>query len=72
MDIIDTWYHLMVSTLLYTNPTIQIYRLHAAAQEAITQINSNTRIGSLDHVLLAATEGNADQVNVFYFNLIYL
>ena len=64
IDLMDTWYHLMVSTLLYTNPTVQMFRLHSAAQDAINLMGVNTRIGSLDHLLLGITEGDAHQVSI--------
>lgn len=58
----DTWYHLMVSTLLFTTPTVKLFRLHSAAHDAITCIGGEQRTTSLDHVLLAAMEVDALQV----------
>lgn len=62
VDLMDTWYHLMVSTLLFTTPTVKLFRLHSAAQDAITCIGGEQRTTSLDHVLLAAMEVDALQV----------
>ncbi|KAK7073302.1 Nucleoporin nup85 [Halocaridina rubra] len=61
-DLMDTWYHFMVSTLLFTNPTIKFFRLHAAAQDAISAMRGEDMTTSLDHVLLAAMEADALQV----------
>ncbi|XP_064080429.1 nuclear pore complex protein Nup85-like isoform X2 [Macrobrachium nipponense] len=62
IDLMDTWYHLMVSTLLFTNPTIKLFRLHSAAQDAINVLGGEQGITPLDHVLLAAMEADAHEV----------
>ena len=62
VDLMDTWYHLMVSTLLFTNPTIKLFRLHTAAQGAITTMGGEERITPLDHILLAVMESDAHEV----------
>ncbi|XP_042223537.1 nuclear pore complex protein Nup85-like isoform X2 [Homarus americanus] len=62
IDLMDTWYHLMVSTLLFTCPTVKLFRLHNAAQDAITSIGGEQRTTPLDNVLLAAMEADTHQV----------
>lgn len=58
----DTWYHLMVSTLLFTCPTVKLFRLHSAAQDAIACTGGEQRLTLLDNVLLAAMEADTHQV----------
>ncbi|XP_071540417.1 nuclear pore complex protein Nup85 isoform X2 [Panulirus ornatus] len=61
-DLMDTWYHLMVSTLLFTCPTVKLFRLHSAAQDAIAFTGGEQRLTPLDNVLLAAMEADSHQV----------
>lgn len=62
LDVLDTWYHLMVSTLLFTAPTIKLFRLHGAAQDAIMIMGGEQRTTPLDEVLLATMEADVHQV----------
>nr|XP_053639909.1 nuclear pore complex protein Nup85-like isoform X1 [Cherax quadricarinatus] len=62
IDLMDTWYHLMVSTLLFTCPTVKLFRLHSAAQDAIACVGGEQSTTPLDHVLLAAMEADIHQV----------
>lgn len=43
---------------------MKLFRLHSAAQDAITCIGGEQRTTSLDHVLLAAMEVDALQVGM--------
>ncbi|XP_069188460.1 nuclear pore complex protein Nup85 isoform X4 [Procambarus clarkii] len=61
-DLMDTWYHLMVSSLLFTCPTVKLFRLSSAAQDAIACTGGEQRTTPLDNVLLAAMEGDSHQV----------
>ncbi|KAK4307301.1 hypothetical protein Pmani_020927 [Petrolisthes manimaculis] len=62
-DLTDTWYHLMVSTLLYTNPTAKLFHLAGAAQDAIEHTRGNhSAITPLDRILLASMEADTHQV----------
>lgn len=64
-DLTDTWYHLMVSTLLYTNPTAKLFHLAGAAQDAIENTRGNhSAITPLDRILLAAMEADIHQVRL--------
>lgn len=62
VDLMDTWYHLMVSTLLFTKPTVKLYHLSNASQDAIVRMQDHQVITALDHVLLAAMEADMYQV----------
>lgn len=59
----DTWYHLMVSTLLFTKPTVKLFHLSNASQDAIVRMQDQQVITALDHVLLAAMEADIYQVS---------
>ncbi|XP_063880842.1 nuclear pore complex protein Nup85-like isoform X1 [Scylla paramamosain] len=62
MNLMDTWYHLMVSTLLFTKPTVKLFHLSNASQDAILRMQDQQVITALDHVLLAAMEADMYQV----------
>lgn len=62
LDLMDTWYHLMVSTLLFRNPTVRLFRLHASAQDALMAVGGLAHTTTLDQMLLAAMEADAHQV----------
>lgn len=62
MNLMDTWYHLMVSTLLFTKPTVKLFHLSNASQDAIVRMQDQQVITALDHVLLAAMEADIYQV----------
>lgn len=63
MSLMDTWYHLMVSTLLFTKPTVKLFHLSNASQDAIVRMHDQQVITALDHVLLAAMEADTYQVS---------
>ncbi|KAG0720279.1 Nuclear pore complex protein Nup85 [Chionoecetes opilio] len=62
MNLMDTWYHLMVSTLLFSKPVIKLFHLSTASQDAIVRMQDHQVITALDHVLLAAMEADMYQV----------
>ncbi|XP_060066906.1 nuclear pore complex protein Nup85-like [Ylistrum balloti] len=61
-DLCETWYHMLVSKLLYQNPTIKGYDLQYHIQVCLDEYRSNTRIGELDNILLSALEYDIHQV----------
>ncbi|XP_076043052.1 nuclear pore complex protein Nup75 [Oratosquilla oratoria] len=62
VDVMETWYHLMVSTLLFSNPTAKRFTIQSAAEDAINRMGGLSRITALDSVLLAAVELDAHKV----------
>lgn len=62
INLMETWYHLMVSTLLFTKPTVKLFHLSNASQDAIVRMQDQQVITALDHVLLAAMEADIYQV----------
>ncbi|XP_076338478.1 nuclear pore complex protein Nup75 isoform X2 [Tachypleus tridentatus] len=61
-ELCETWYHLMVSRLLYTDPTVKAHDLFSIAQECITMFDSVNQMTHLDNTLLAAMEFDLQQV----------
>lgn len=61
-DLCETWYHMLVSKLLYQNPTIKGFDLQYHIQWCLDEYRSNTRIGELDNILLSALEFDIHQV----------
>ncbi|XP_069124557.1 nuclear pore complex protein Nup85-like [Argopecten irradians] len=61
-DLSETWYHMLVSKLLYQNPTIKGYDLQYHIQGCLDEYRSNARIGELDNILLSALEYDIHQV----------
>ncbi|XP_077979606.1 nuclear pore complex protein Nup85-like [Glandiceps talaboti] len=61
-DLTGTWYQMLVSKLLYSNPTIKTIDLHYHTQECIDVCGGNTHLTPLDNILLAALEFDVHQV----------
>ena len=62
-DLFETWYQLMVSILLYTNPAVKYFELASAANESLMLFNgSRVQPSQLDNIILAAVDCDAHQV----------
>lgn len=62
-DMCESWYHLLISKLLYQNPTVRITDLGFHVQECIDEFQrAGHRIGHLDNILQAALEFDLHQV----------
>ncbi|ESO85789.1 hypothetical protein LOTGIDRAFT_221230 [Lottia gigantea] len=62
-DMCGTWYHLLVSKMLFQNPTVRAADLHFYAETCIEEFNmSGSRMGELDNILLAAIQFDIHQV----------
>ncbi|XP_078063807.1 nuclear pore complex protein Nup85 [Mustelus asterias] len=62
-DLLSTWYHLLVSKLLYTNPTIKPADVYQHAELCLDHfVSSGSKSDALDRILLAAFEFNIHQV----------
>ncbi|XP_067860560.1 nuclear pore complex protein Nup85 [Heptranchias perlo] len=62
-DILSTWYHLLVSKLLYSHPSVKPTDLYHYAEICVDHFFSyGSRPDALDQILLAAFEFNIHQV----------
>ncbi|XP_059509765.1 nuclear pore complex protein Nup85 isoform X5 [Stegostoma tigrinum] len=62
-DILSTWYHLLVSKLLYCHPTVKPTDLYQYAEICLNNfMSSGSKPEALDRILLAALEFNIHQV----------
>ncbi|KAK3090531.1 hypothetical protein FSP39_012520 [Pinctada imbricata] len=62
-DLCQTWYHMLVSKLLYQQPTIQASDLHHHVQSCLDEYRSNnSRISEVDNILILALEFDIHQV----------
>ncbi|XP_069785475.1 nuclear pore complex protein Nup85 isoform X2 [Narcine bancroftii] len=62
-DLLSTWYHFLVSRLLYTHPSIKPTEIYQYAEVCLDHfIPPGSRPDPLDHILLAAFEFNIHQV----------
>ncbi|XP_068118039.1 nuclear pore complex protein Nup85 [Hyperolius riggenbachi] len=62
-DLMITWYHFLVSQLLFTYPTVKSTELHSYAQACSNLFSANeTNPEPLDNILLAAFELDIHQV----------
>ncbi|XP_076457331.1 nuclear pore complex protein Nup85-like [Babylonia areolata] len=62
-DLCETWYHLLVSQLLYQNPTVRPADLGFHVQACMEEFQRvGHRLGSLDNILQAALEFDLHQV----------
>ncbi|XP_046584711.1 nuclear pore complex protein Nup85-like [Haliotis rubra] len=62
-DYCETWYHLLVSKMLYQNPTIKSLDLHFHVQSCMEEFcHVGARMGELDNILQAAIEFDIHQV----------
>jgi len=56
MDLCETWYHMLVSRLFYTNPTIKPLEIQNMAEECLEMYGILPKPTQLDSILLAALE----------------
>ncbi|KAK7506744.1 hypothetical protein BaRGS_00002219 [Batillaria attramentaria] len=62
-DLCETWYHLLISRLLFQHPTVRPTDLSLYAQECMEEFRrAGQRMGDLDNILLAAFEFDLHQV----------
>ncbi|XP_069510922.1 nuclear pore complex protein Nup85 [Ambystoma mexicanum] len=62
-DLLTTWYHLMVSRLLYAHPTVKPTDLHFYAQSSLDLfLGSDSAPEPLDSILMAAFEFDIHQI----------
>ncbi|XP_044154298.1 nuclear pore complex protein Nup85 [Bufo gargarizans] len=62
-DLMGTWYHFLVSQLLFTHPTVTLAEIHSYAQSCLDIFNAGDSSSEpLDNVLLAAFELDIHQV----------
>ncbi|CAL1588448.1 unnamed protein product [Knipowitschia caucasica] len=61
-DLLSTWYHYMVTRLLYCHPTVKPTELHYYAQSCLTMFLETSAPEPLDSILLAAFEFDIHQV----------
>uniref|UniRef100_A0A8C8DTC1 Nuclear pore complex protein Nup85 n=1 Tax=Oryzias sinensis TaxID=183150 RepID=A0A8C8DTC1_9TELE len=62
-DLLGTWYHFLVSRLLFCHPTVKPTELHYYAQSCMTMfLDSRSAPEPLDSILLAAFEFDIHQV----------
>ncbi|XP_061830280.1 nuclear pore complex protein Nup85 [Nerophis lumbriciformis] len=62
-ELLSTWYHFMVTRLLYCHPTVQPAELHFYAQSCMTMfLDPRSVPEALDSILLAAFEFDIHQV----------
>lgn len=62
-DICGTWYHMLVSKMLYQHPTVKAIDLQYYVQSCLDVYrNSQQRLGELDNILLVALEFDIHQV----------
>ncbi|KAG9466903.1 hypothetical protein GDO78_015923 [Eleutherodactylus coqui] len=62
-DLMGTWYHFLVSQLLFTHPTVTVGEIHSYAQSCLDIFNAGDSSSEpLDNVLLAAFELDIHQV----------
>nr|XP_002128240.1 nuclear pore complex protein Nup85-like isoform X2 [Ciona intestinalis] len=56
------WYQMLVTYLLYNNPTTKVYDLYYHSQVCIQMCNSHSEWGALDNILLAVCAFDIDRV----------
>ncbi|CAJ0950428.1 unnamed protein product [Ranitomeya imitator] len=62
-DLMGTWYHFLVSQLLFTHPTVTLAEIHTYAQSCLDIFNAGDSSSEpLDNILLAAFELDIHQV----------
>ncbi|XP_053706847.1 nuclear pore complex protein Nup85 isoform X1 [Synchiropus splendidus] len=62
-ELLGTWYHFLVTRLLYCHPTVKPTELHFYAQSCMTMfLDSRSVLEPLDSILLAAFEFDIHQV----------
>ncbi|KAL5019403.1 hypothetical protein ScPMuIL_005125 [Solemya velum] len=61
-DLCETWYHMLVSKMLYQNPTVKAADLHYYVQGCLDEYRVSSRLGELDGILLSTIEFDIHQV----------
>ncbi|CAL8305615.1 unnamed protein product [Merluccius merluccius] len=61
-DLLSTWYHFLVTRLLFSHPTVKPTELHYYAQSCLAMFDSPSAPEPLDSILLAAFEFDIHQV----------
>ncbi|KAM4664480.1 nuclear pore complex protein Nup85 [Discoglossus pictus] len=61
-DLMTTWYHFLVSSLLFSNPTVKPTDMHFYAQSSLDLFLGTENAEPLDNILLAAFEFDIHQV----------
>lgn len=61
-DLLSSWYHFLVTRLLYSHPTVKPTELHYYAQSCLTMFMESSVTEPLDSILLAAFEFDIHQV----------
>ncbi|XP_052263142.1 nuclear pore complex protein Nup85-like isoform X2 [Dreissena polymorpha] len=61
-DLCETWYHMLVSKMLYQKPTVKSVDLHYYVQTCMDEFRSDGRKGEMDSILLSAMEFDILQV----------
>lgn len=58
----QAWYQLMISVLLYTEPTVKYFDLSYHANQCITQFGGPKRLKLLDHIIVSLLENDLNEV----------
>ncbi|XP_060601817.1 nuclear pore complex protein Nup85-like [Ruditapes philippinarum] len=61
-DLCETWYHMLVSKMLYQKPTVKSIDLHYYVQSCMDEFRSDGRVSETDSILLSALEFDIHQV----------
>lgn len=60
----QAWYQLMVSILLYTEPTVKYFDLSYHANQCIQQFGGPKQLKLLDHIIVALLENDLNEVSL--------
>lgn len=58
-----TWYQMMVSMLLFTDPIVKIHDLNYHANQCIEYFGGRSKLKLLDHTILALVDSNLNLVS---------
>ncbi|WAQ96054.1 NUP85-like protein [Mya arenaria] len=61
-DLCETWYHMLVSKMLYQRPTVKSVDLHYYAQASMDEFRGDGRMSEMDSILLSTLEFDVHQV----------
>ncbi|XP_022103342.1 nuclear pore complex protein Nup85-like [Acanthaster planci] len=61
-DVIASWYQMLVTKLLYCNPTVRALDLQHHAKACIDELGGSSRMNAVDNILMAAFEFDVHQV----------
>lgn len=59
----ETWYELMVASLLYSEPTVKTFDLNFHANKCIQQYGGEANLKATDHIVLSLLECNIHAVS---------